>query len=104
MFNLGRNYLDTINEDESNQNRNSGTSGNRWSYGYGQGNKAASGAGTAIRPPQQGTSRQGDRGFGIGGGGNAQQGTAKIVPIKQPQDLLDFVIEDERLSVGTCKN
>ena len=38
----------------------------------------------------------------MGGWGNNanNSGGSKIVSIKQPQDLLDFVIEDERLSVG----
>lgn len=57
------------------------------------------GAGTAVRPPNQGEGRS----YGMGGwGGNNNAGSPQIVSIKQPQDLLDFVIEDERLSVGKC--
>jgi len=35
---------------------------------------------------------------------NADQKRGKIFSIQQPQDLLDFVIEDERLSVGESSN
>jgi hypothetical protein len=57
---------------------------------YGRG-----GGGPKSWGPQSQQQQQG----GNGGGGNNGVGL-KIVPIKQPQDLLDFVIEDERLSVG----
>jgi hypothetical protein len=31
---------------------------------------------------------------------NKEQQRGKVFSIQQPQDLLDFVVEDERLSVG----
>eukprot|EP00804_Cyclotella_cryptica_P018767 CCRYP_007249-RA/>CCRYP_007249-RA protein AED:0.25 eAED:0.25 QI:211/0.85/0.87/1/1/1/8/367/1439 len=96
LFSLGRNYLDTIDNNNSNDDNNSRNSNNgnnnRWNFGSKQ-----QGVGTAVV-----RSEANQKQYGIGGGnswGKQQQGRAKIVPIKQPQDLLDFVIEDERLSV-----
>ena len=34
---------------------------------------------------------------------NKEQIRGKVFSIQKPQDLLDFVVEDERLSVGECK-
>jgi hypothetical protein len=92
LHNLGRNYLDSINEEENNRrnfrnDRASGGQGNNSGYfNYG------GGAGTAIRPE--------GRNYGPGGWNQPSGAPPKIVSIKQPQDLLDFVIQDERLSVG----
>jgi len=94
---MGRNYLDSINDEEDRRNfRNdrasSGQGNNSGYFNY------SGGAGTAIRP----NAREGQqKSYGVGRWSNNGGGTPKIVGITQPQDLLDFVIEDERLSVGT---
>lgn len=108
LFNMGRGYLDSINEEEERRNfrndRASNGQGNNSGYfNYGkQVGPAGGGAGTAVRPPPGGSAMgQGQgKGYGMGGWGGNNAGTPQIVSIKQPQDLLDFVIEDERLSVG----
>lgn len=95
LYQNNRSYLDSINEEEERRNfrndRSSRGQGNNSSYfNY---NKNGGGTGTAapVRPN-----------YGMGGGAswNNNAGGSKIISIKQPQDLLDFVIEDERLSVG----
>jgi len=89
-----------------------------------RGNNASSsgngGTGTAIRPPSSAddvhgnktNSPQQQRSYGLGGGRPKPWGPGhreievvgegmpnKVFGIRQPQDLLDFVIKDERLSV-----
>ena len=98
LHNLNRSYLDSINEEEERRNfrndRSSGGRGNNSGYfNYGGENNKG---GVAVRPNEP------NRNYGVGGWGNNanNSGGSKIVSIKQPQDLLDFVIEDERLSVG----
>ena len=94
----GNNYLESFgrrrevnndnNDDSSDDNSNTEGGGfaNSWNGG-GRGG----GTRTAIRPPSL-TSRN----------NNINQGgiVPLVVSINQPQDLLDFVIRDERLSVG----
>lgn len=102
LHNLNRSYLDSINEEEERRNfrndRSSGGRGNNSGYfNYGGENNNNKGGGVAVRPNEP------NRSYGVGGWGNNGNnggGSSKIVSIKQPQDLLDFVIEDERLSVG----
>lgn len=90
-----------------------------------RGNNASSGGnggtGTAIRPPSSVDDVHGNntnnpqqrRSYGLGGGRQKSWGPGhreievvgegmpnKVFGIRQPQDLLDFVIKDERLSVG----
>ncbi|KAL7488030.1 hypothetical protein ACHAW6_013616 [Cyclotella cf. meneghiniana] len=98
IFNLGRNYLETIDNNSNNSNNDDNNSRNsnnnhRWNFGSKQGTGTAS----VVR------SETNAKSYGIGGGNSwgkqQQQGRPKIVPIRQPQDLLDFVIEDERLSI-----
>ena len=124
---LGGNYLDNIdNEDNNNNNNNSNNNGNnRWGiFGPGRGGSASSrgnndnnqgrgggGVGTAIRPPTPNSNygiganrrqqqQQPSSSNGGGGNGNGNGGVPRVFSIRQPQDLLDFVVEDERLSVG----
>eukprot|EP00970_Alexandrium_tamarense_P010507 scaffold2154_cov169-Alexandrium_tamarense.AAC.4 len=100
-----------------NSNGSGGGSAAQNSIAGRQGGGRGGGGGAAIRPPTSmnsatnsygrggggpkpwGPQSQQQQQGGHGGGGNNGAGQ-KIVPIKQPQDLLDFVIEDERLSVG----
>ena len=97
LHQTNRSYLDSINEEEERRNfrndRSSRGQGNNSAYFNYNKNGAGAPAGTAapVRPS-----------YGVGGGSswNNNAGGSKIVSIKQPQDLLDFVIEDERLSVG----
>lgn len=95
LYNLNRNYLDSINEEEERRNFRNDRASNGQGNNSGYFNYGGGGAGTAVRP----SGREG--GYGVGGW-NSNAGVPKIVSIKQPQDLLDFVIEDERLSVGMC--
>ena len=115
---LGGNYLDNIDNDENDSNQNGGGQGNWGIFGPQSGNNnkrrgqggatnpnnrgSGGGVGTAIRPPNSSNNRGAPSNYGIGGnrrqsGGN---GVPRVVKIRQPQDLLDFVVEDERLSVG----
>jgi hypothetical protein len=107
---LGNNYLESFgrrrkeddNENDNNdfyaENNNSGGGfANSWNPGGGRGTSR-----TAVRPPSSLTSRNNGNfnnnniNNGRGGGGIVPL----VVSINQPQDLLDFVIRDERLSVG----
>ena len=127
---LGGNYLDNIdNEDNNNNNNNNSNNNNgnnRWGiFGPGRGGSASSrgnndnnqgrgggGVGTAIRPQapnsnygiggnrRQQQQQPSSNGGGGGGNGNGNGGVPRVFSIRQPQDLLDFVVEDERLSVG----
>ena len=117
---LGGNYLDNIDNDE-NDRQNGGGQGNWGIFGPPSGNnnnrrgqdgttntnnRGGGGVGTAIRPPNNSNRGGAPSNYGIGGnrrqsGGN---GVPRVVKIRQPQDLLDFVVEDERLSVGKFLN
>ena len=117
---LGGNYLDNIDNDENDKQNGSGGQGNWGIFGppsgnnnsRGQGGTAnpnnrggggGGGVGTAIRPPNNSNSNRGaPSNYGIGGNRrqSAGNGVPRVVKIRQPQDLLDFVVEDERLSVG----
>ena len=94
---------------KGNNNSGGGPSGRAsQDTGRGQG-----GVGTAIRPSISTSAVNSDRNNGgggyqqkwrpngddNGGGGGGNKGVSKVMEIRQPQDLLDFVIADERLSV-----
>jgi len=121
---LGGNYLDNIDNDENDNMQNGSGQGNWGIFGPPSGNNinrrgqggttnsnnnrgSGGGVGTAIRPPN-GTPSNSNRGgapsnYDIGGNRRQQSGgngVPRVVKIRQPQDLLDFVVEDERLSVG----
>jgi len=102
----------------SNNNNNRASRGNNRDGGSnGAGGRGTTGTGTAIRPsppPNNGTPNVASnartnnnaapisKNYGIGGGSNRRQqpqGVPRVLSIRQPQDLLDFVIQDERLSV-----
>lgn len=68
--------------------------GSTTGFGGGTDRRAATGGDDASKSFGIGGNRRGGGGRG-GGGGNP-----RVFPIRQPQDLLDFVIRDERLSVG----
>ena len=114
---LGGNYLDNIDNAENDNMQNGSGQGNWGIFGppsgnnnrRGQGgttnfnNRGGGGVGTAIRPPNNSNSNRGaPSNYGIGGNRRQQSGNGvpRVVKIRQPQDLLDFVVEDERLSVG----
>jgi len=117
---LGGNYLDNIDNDENDNKQNSGGQGNWGIFGPPSGNNnnnnrrgqggttntnnrgSGGGVGTAIRPPNNSNRRGAPSNYGIGGNRRQQSGNGvpRVVKIRQPQDLLDFVVEDERLSVG----
>ena len=116
---LGGNYLDNIDNDENDNMQNGSGQGNWGIFGptsgnnnrRGQGgvaksnnNRSSGGVGTAIRPPNKSNGNRGGAPSNYGIGGNRRQqsgnGVPRVVKIRQPQDLLDFVVEDERLSVG----
>eukprot|EP00577_Skeletonema_sp_RCC1716_P003829 CAMPEP_0113377136 /NCGR_PEP_ID=MMETSP0013_2-20120614/3004_1 /TAXON_ID=2843 ORGANISM="Skeletonema costatum, Strain 1716" /NCGR_SAMPLE_ID=MMETSP0013_2 /ASSEMBLY_ACC=CAM_ASM_000158 /LENGTH=1610 /DNA_ID=CAMNT_0000259269 /DNA_START=224 /DNA_END=5056 /DNA_ORIENTATION=- /assembly_acc=CAM_ASM_000158 len=96
----------------NNSNSNGGGPSGRASQDVGRGNTAA-GVGTAIRPSMETTTTNGsNNGGGPPNGGYTQKwrpnggnnnggnnGVSKVFDIRQPQDLLDFVISDERLSI-----
>jgi hypothetical protein len=96
---LGNNYLESFGRrrEENNDNNNdssddnSNTEGGGFANGWNGGGRGG-GTRTAIRPPSL-TSRNSN----INHGGGI---VPLVVSINQPQDLLDFVIRDERLSVG----
>jgi len=73
--------------------------------GGGNTNGNTNGNGNAIRPspPNNGAPNSNNQDYNIGGNRGQQQqrrgGVPKVFSIRQPQDLLDFVIQDERLSV-----
>ena len=114
---LGGNYLDNIDNDENDSKQNGSGQGNWGIFGpqsgnnsnrRGQGsttntnNRGGGGVGTAIRPPNNSNRGGAPSNYGIGGNRrqNSGNGVPRVVKIRQPQDLLDFVVEDERLSVG----
>lgn len=95
--------------------------GGDYNNGGGNGGRGGGGAGTAIRPPTNTNTNanantnnnngvsQPRTSYGPGGGVPKRWGPQnnqqmqlrnKVVPIRQPQELLDFVIQDERLSVS----
>lgn len=102
---LGNNYLESFgrrrkeddnendNEFYAENNNSGGGFANSWNPGGGGTTR------TAVRPPSSLTSRNNgnfNNNNNNGGGGIVPL----VVSINQPQDLLDFVIRDERLSVG----
>ena len=126
---LGGNYLENMARRGSDDGGGGGGGGDNESDGGGNGGNGGwggffgaprvggamggvgRGARTAVRPAPGGdaptmssSSERGNYGIGGGGGrggGNGGGGVApRVVSIRQPQDLLDFVIQDERLSVG----
>lgn len=117
---LGGNYLDNIDNDENDNTQNGGGGQGNWGiFGPQSGNNnrrgqggttnsnnrgSGGGVGTAIRPPNSNSNRGGaPSNYGIGSNRRQQSGSngvPRVVKIRQPQDLLDFVVEDERLSVG----
>lgn len=118
---LGGNYLDDIDGNENNKSSNFRNANNPWGGFFGgggqrNGDDEGGGGGGARGNPQDGgrtavgsSSRTTPNGAPNGGGNNwnnnnngrqQRQGVPKVFAIRQPQDLLDYVIQDERLSVG----
>ncbi|KAL9181747.1 hypothetical protein ACHAXT_012090 [Thalassiosira profunda] len=112
---LGGNYLDDIDDQKDGDTTNFREGNDRWGIFGGRsdnnnsaarrgnnrdgGSARGGGAGTAIRPSTPNGSGPGN-GYRPGGnGGMEPRGVPRVLSIRQPQDLLDFVIEDERLSV-----
>ena len=117
---LGGNYLDNIDiddDDDDDDERHSKES--KWGFSFGptskvnrnqQGgsnNRRGGGVGTAIRNPPSnnyGIGRDTIQSSPSSPNGGRRGGMPRVFAIKQPQDLLDFVIEDEKLSVGKLFN
>ena len=113
---LGGNYLDNIDNDDDDDERSKES---KWGFSFGptskvnrnqQGgsnNSRGGGVGTAIRNPPSnnyGIGRDTRQSSPSSPNGGRRGGMPRVFAIKQPQDLLDFVIEDEKLSVGKLFN